>query len=480
MTLTLPMALRWAAMSGATFKANKTQYIHFTRSTIRNPQPAQPLKVDKQKIGPSNAVKLLGVICDQKLKFRERIGRVTKRGIQASQALMRLKGLRRRNARQLYQSLVVSTITYAASVWATVNKQGNIPEWIVNPMDVIQKRPQRLLLVCFAQYQDQSRKQRSGFSATGSVATAIILDEAQLDKPGRFETPKIHVYTYGSARNGLAGFGLAGMMGNAIPQSTSRTIETHENTDLHNVQLGATSELQAMLPAVTGCMGIRIYATNPSVLQSIINPWVQGGQQIIRHIIQLVRELLEDQVDVRIGRVGSEQDNTGTSMAKVAAQHATQKSSPPNQLLPPDWATQRVHSAIWRKTRRNLRQAHSQQFWQDPFGKHTEAIDAALPGKHTKDMYDQLHRAKADDTCECQEGPETINHFLFDCNLWGPHRGEMRATMGNRYRDTFFALGIGGHQAKDQPDKNLIPKTTGLPIWRLSNLSSNSPWQPTD
>jgi hypothetical protein len=70
----------------------------------------------------------------------------------------------------------------------------------------------------------------------------IILEEAQLDKPIRFEKPKTHIFTYGSARNGLAGFGLAVMMGNTVTQSTSRTIETHKNTDLHNVQLGAILE----------------------------------------------------------------------------------------------------------------------------------------------------------------------------------------------------------------------------------------------
>ncbi|KAJ5819479.1 hypothetical protein N7474_005070 [Penicillium riverlandense] len=224
-----------------------------------------------------------------------------------------------------------------------------------------------------------------------------------------------------------------------------------------------------MLPAVIGCMSIRVYATNSSVLQSIINPWVQGGQQIIRSIIQLVRELQKDQVDLHIGWIGSEQDTSGISMAKAAAQYATRKSSPPN---PP--------------TGRLNEQAHNQQFWQDPFGKHTKAIDSALPGKHTRDMYDQLHREQAstlaqlrtgharlnrylrrigqtlDDTCDCQEGPETVNHFLFDCKLWESHRGEMRATMGNRYRDTSFALGgrsrSQGPTAQDlDPSKNWTP-----------------------
>ncbi|KAJ5819478.1 hypothetical protein N7474_005069 [Penicillium riverlandense] len=287
----IPKALSWAAKSGATFEAQKTQYIHFTRNTNRNPQPAQPLKVDKQKIAPSNAVKLLGVICDQKLKFREHIGRATKRGIQASQALMRLRGLRPQNARQLYQSLVVSTITYAASVWATVNKHGNIPEWIVKPMDVIQKTTAKVVVGLFRTVSRSVAEAEAGIiplniylqkrilrhwinchslpndhpirkclqirglltskSPFGKLTqvlplhqtrvepispyiacpwesewkNAIVLDEALQENPTEFDKPKIQVYTYGSARNGLAGFGIAVMMGNAITQSTSRTIE---------------------------------------------------------------------------------------------------------------------------------------------------------------------------------------------------------------------------------------------------------------
>jgi hypothetical protein len=510
----IPKALSWAARSGATFEAQKTQYIHFTRSANRNPQPVQPLKVDEQRIAPSNTVKLLGVICDQKLKFREHIGRATKRGIRASQALMRLRGLRPQSARQLYQALVVSTITYAASVWATVNKHGNIPEWIVKPMGVIQKTTAKLVaglfrtvsrpvaegeasiiplniylqkrilrhwINCNSLPKDHPIQKclrtrgllasQSPFGKLNQVLPlchtrvepilpyiacpwesnwkkAIVLDQVQIGNPVWSDKPKIHMYTYGSARNGRAAFGIAVMMGNAITQSTSRTVETHENTDLHNVQLGAilealrqVTELQETFPAVKGCMGIRVYATNPSVLQSIINPWVQGGQQVIRKIVQLVRELQKDQVDLQIGWVGSEEDTLGIPMAKAAAQYATRKSSAPN---PPDWATQRVLSAIWRKIRENLGQAHSQQFWQDPFGKHTKAIDAALPGKHTKDMYDQLHRAQAstlaqlrtghirlnrylhrigqalDDICDCQEGPETVTISYLIAN-YGKH-----------------------------------------------------------
>ncbi|KAF7117738.1 hypothetical protein CNMCM5793_006918 [Aspergillus hiratsukae] len=139
----IPHALGWAMRSGAIFEAQKTQVIYFTRNARQNPSPKLALRIGTQNIYPSNTVKLLGVIFDEQLRFREHVGRVTKRGIKASQALLRLKGLRPQSARQLYNALVVPTVTYASSVWITLNKHGHIPSWVVKPLNVIQKSAEK-------------------------------------------------------------------------------------------------------------------------------------------------------------------------------------------------------------------------------------------------------------------------------------------------------------------------------------------------
>jgi hypothetical protein len=82
-------------------------------------------------------------------------------------------------------------------------------------------------------------------------------------------------------------------------------------------------------------------------------------------------------------------------------------------------------------------------------GKHSKRIDTALPGKHTRQLYDRLswkeasvlaqlrtgmarlnvylHRIKAasTDQCECGQARETVDHFLFRCRRWTAHRAEM-------------------------------------------------------
>jgi len=157
-------------------------------------------------------------------------------------------------------------------------------------------------------------------------------------------------------------------------------------------------------------------------------------------------------------------------MAKAASHYATQKGAQPD---PPAWATQRARSTAWRQMRNTLNQTRKEQFLQNPLGKYTREIDASLPGRHTRTLYDQLSRTQAstlaqlrtghtqlnqylrrigqaaDETCECTEGQETVQHFLFECKRWETYRGEMKVAMGNRYGDMSYAL--GGRSRRKKP-----------------------------
>lgn len=73
-------------------------------------------------------------------------------------------------------------------------------------------------------------------------------------------------------------------------------------------------------------------------------------------------------------------------------------------------------------------------------GKHLKKIDTALPGRHTRTLYDALGRREANvlaqlptgmarlneylhrigvesDQCACGQARETVEHFLFNCSL---------------------------------------------------------------
>ena len=104
-------------------------------------------------------------------------------------------------------------------------------------------------------------------------------------------------------------------------------------------------------------------------------------------------------------------------------------------------------------------------------------MDIALPGKHTRKLYDQLTQKEASvlaqlrtgiarlnsylflikaapsDQCACGEARETVEHFLFRCRRWITHRTEMlQCTEMYRSNISFY---LGGKSPSD--DKNWTP-----------------------
>jgi hypothetical protein len=98
-------------------------------------------------------------------------------------------------------------------------------------------------------------------------------------------------------------------------------------------------------------------------------------------------------------------------------------------------------------------------------GKHSKDVDAALPGKHTKSIYDSLnkkeagilaqlrtgiarinsylHRIGVSDTeqCDCGAAKETVKHFLFLCARWDHLRAHLLQQVNTRIGDISFCLG---------------------------------------
>jgi hypothetical protein len=104
-------------------------------------------------------------------------------------------------------------------------------------------------------------------------------------------------------------------------------------------------------------------------------------------------------------------------------------------------------------------------------GGYSKRLDKALPGKHTRTLYDALKRRESDiqvqlrtgmarvnrylhrigaaetDTCDCGQEEEMVDLFLFRCPRWDEQREHMRNAdremMGNL---SFF---LGGKTAED-------------------------------
>ena len=110
-------------------------------------------------------------------------------------------------------------------------------------------------------------------------------------------------------------------------------------------------------------------------------------------------------------------------------------------------------------------------------GKFTKEIDKALPGKHTKALYDHFSReeaailvqlrtnkcklngylakinASATDLCECGQS-ETVSHFLIECPKWETQRQALKQAAGTRWTDVSYLL--GGWNDNKKPDGTYV------------------------
>ncbi|OGE46890.1 hypothetical protein PENARI_c093G11063, partial [Penicillium arizonense] len=111
----IPRIEAWARRTGSCFAAEKTELIHITRK--RREQLQGQVVMNGKTIEPSPTAKLLGVVFDQELRWKEHVQQAIKRAIKVSIALGGLRHLRPEQMRQLYQACVTPVMDYASTVW---------------------------------------------------------------------------------------------------------------------------------------------------------------------------------------------------------------------------------------------------------------------------------------------------------------------------------------------------------------------------
>jgi hypothetical protein len=143
---TIPKAEAWARESGATFEAKKTGFVHFSRQPQKLLQ-SPPLEFNRAEIHDTDRVKILGATLDQKLRMNAHVERVTTAATAKCLALARLKGLRPKQMRQLYRSVVVPTTDYAASAWFSQTRRGI--SRLISRVGGVQKMGAKIILRAF-------------------------------------------------------------------------------------------------------------------------------------------------------------------------------------------------------------------------------------------------------------------------------------------------------------------------------------------
>jgi hypothetical protein len=104
----IPHVEQWAKQNGATFEADKTSSIHFTKRTITDDTEAP--QFGYTAILSQGSVKVLRVILDKRLAMDEHLSRAAIKGTSACLSLRTIKGTRPAQMRQLFRSCVIPVI----------------------------------------------------------------------------------------------------------------------------------------------------------------------------------------------------------------------------------------------------------------------------------------------------------------------------------------------------------------------------------
>ena len=141
----IPKVTQWASKSGSVFEEDKTGLIHFSRQGQEHREDA--LEFGSSQIHPQSEIKVLGVTLDSKLKMTGHVAQKTAKAMRACFGLQRLKGLRPAQMRQLYRSVVLPIVDYAALAWYAHDYRGSSPK--LQLLNQVQRAGGRQILRAF-------------------------------------------------------------------------------------------------------------------------------------------------------------------------------------------------------------------------------------------------------------------------------------------------------------------------------------------
>jgi hypothetical protein len=521
----LPELAKWEKESGAVFEASKTSFIHLTKYTGGNRLDNTPLHFKGESIATKETVKILGVTLDSKLTYRHHITKAAEKAYKAALALKRISGLHPAAARQLFMATVAPVADYASAVWYPV---------VSNEQLKGLERPQRVaaqsIIGCFrtvalavaeaeasltpvrdrlhrhslrfwidiqtlaadhplalhreryecTRYMSPIQKTARMFEGLRVDATevarpftrapwapeaSIVVEDADQATVTATSTPAntVDIFVDRIISKGKAGIGIWSSTG------------TRHCGKVHPVcwASGKTVDLMAICAAVrlvnslttNDAQRVRVFSRSKSAVQAVANGKMNDGQTLCTEIANaMVTKAIELHWLPR--DTNTEGEAEAHRLSRIALEDATRV------------GTHVLRHRSVESIRREAGKAHSKPkvdaFHTSPHGAFTKQLDKALPGKHTKRLYDRLtkskakflsrlrtgcsplnaflHKIRASDTSTCECGSvETVSHFLFDCPRWEEHRADLRAINTERWQDLSYFL--GGWTDKKQDGK---------------------------
>ncbi|KZL63694.1 putative transposable element [Colletotrichum incanum] len=231
----------------------------------------------------------------------------------------------------------------------------------------------------------------------------------------------VRAATGSSARNGIVGYGTAVLLplshrrgGSTTTVSTTVGPRTEQNP--YTAELMAIAAVLESLSKRVRYLAIYVFSTNKAAVLAAGRPRQQSGQQEIRRINEAAKTLTSKGNKVTLFWLPAEVESDLKLKAKAAA-------------LPGKHTRQLYDSLSW---------------------KQASILAQLRTGMARLNWYLHQIGAAASEQCACGQAAETVEHFLFRCTQWTVQRAPMiQRTDTDRGNLSFY---LGGKAASDPDD----------------------------
>ena len=218
---------------------------------------------------------------------------------------------------------------------------------------------------------------------------------------------QIVIATTSSARNNRVGIGVAtqGLLPPGNPPITlSQTTGWRHEQNPYTAELAAIARGVQSLPAFTVGRQITILSRNQGALLALSSPKQQSGQTNMREIHNTVRELRERGNTVTSAWIPTQEESIISKAAKAIAKETTIAERMPSE------DSRQAKSTVTAITIAGLR---GTRVLPTEIGKFSKELDTALPGTHTRILYDNLKRKEAKVLAQLRTGMSHLNDYLY-------------------------------------------------------------------
>lgn len=211
-----------------------------------------------------------------------------------------------------------------------------------------------------------------------------------------------------SARNELVGFGVA--IEKQPPRYRKVRLKTLSVTlSARMEQNPFSAELAAMAHTLKTLVGLKnfrisLITSNKAAALTLKNPRQQSGQEFVCRIYKLTSRMQRHGNQISVRWIPTSEDNKLLGLAKEQARAATQEDAILQGQVPKMKSTTLKIACA---------QAVPKSELPENVGRHSRRVDTALPGKHTRQLYNRLSWKEASVLAQLRTGTARLNGYLF-------------------------------------------------------------------